>query len=479
MIQTSMIQTSIIQTSAIQTSMIQTSMVQTSMIQTSMIHAIADSTYLYGEPVQGTAYVTFGVKVNQEMRRLPSVKQVSNLDGGVVSLSMEELKAAYPDVRSLVGKSLYVKASVLTQSGSDLVEAEKTGIKIVESPYVVSFKDIPKYFKPGLPLDFTSGDVIVSFSSITENNDLPPVQIQVSHHDGSPARNVRVTLKLLNTAVVVSAGNGRTTINMPADRRPQTITAETTQADLSPKQQARQQVTVQPYVPFNQHQQNYLYISTATNAVSLGDRLSLKLSIAPSDPTHREFIKHITYLVLSTSKIIVAERVVVTGQLVTIVGLTVTPEMMPSFRFVAFYGIPWEGREEVVSDSIWVDVADSCVGGLKVGPVNGVRRDYAPGKSFSFQVRGDPGAKVNLVAVDNAVYLLNQDRLTQRKIWGAVEHGDIGCTRGGGGDARSVFSDAGLLYASSAGFQTQTRQGTLRARSGGRSGMFPGTPIEE
>lgn len=53
---------------------------------------------------------------------------------------------------------------------------------------------------------------------------------------------------------------------------------------------------------------------------------------------------------------------------------------------------------------------------LKVGPVDGIRRDYAPGKSFSFQVKGDPGAKVSLVAVDNAVYLLNRDRLTQRKV---------------------------------------------------------------
>ncbi|XP_054867914.1 uncharacterized protein LOC129349264 isoform X1 [Amphiprion ocellaris] len=44
---------------------------------------------------------------------------------------------------------------------------------------------------------------------------------------------------------------------------------------------------------------------------------------------------------------------------------------------------------------------------LKVGPVDGICRDYAPGKSFSFQIRGDPGAKVSLVAVDNTVYLLN------------------------------------------------------------------------
>uniref|UniRef100_A0A8C9XMR8 Complement component c3b, tandem duplicate 2 n=1 Tax=Sander lucioperca TaxID=283035 RepID=A0A8C9XMR8_SANLU len=393
--------------------------------------------YLYGEPVQGTAYVVFGVKINQEMRRLPSVKQVLDLDEGVIRLSMDEIKRAYTDIRALVGNSVYVKASVLTKSGSDLVEAEKTGIKIVDSPYVVSFKDIPKYFKPGLPLDFT---------------------IQVSHHDGSPARNVPVNVKLQGVSQVVFTSNSRVTINMPSSQQPQTITAETTQADLRPDQQAKQQITVQPYVTFNTRQQNYLHISTGTATVSVEDTLSLKLNIVSANPTLRQYIKHITYLVLNKGKIIVAERVDVTGQLETSVRVTVTPEMMPSFRFVAFYSIPWVGMEEVVPDSIWVDVADSCVGGLKVGPVDGIRRDYTPGKSFTFKIRGDPGAKVSLVAVDNAVYLLNRDRLTQRKIWGAVEQGDIGCSRGGGRDAKEVFSEAGLLYASSAGFQTTTRQ---------------------
>ncbi|XP_032399538.1 complement C3, partial [Etheostoma spectabile] len=285
-----------------------------------------------------------------------------------------------------------------------------------------------------------------------------PFQIQVSHHDGSPARNILVNVKLQGVSQVVSTSNSRVTINMPSSQQPQIITAETTQADLRPDQQAKKQITVQPYVTFNPRQKNYLHISTVTATVSVEDTLSLKLSIVPADPTHRKYIKHITYLVLNKGKIIVAERVDVTGQLVTGVGLKVTPEMMPSFRFVAFYSIPWAGMEEVVPDSIWVDVADSCVGGLKIGPVNDIRRDYTPGKNFSFKIRGDPGSKVSLVAVDNAVYLLNRDRLTQRKIWGVVEQGDIGCTRGGGRDAKAVFSEAGLLYASSAGFQTTTRQ---------------------
>ncbi|XP_061563254.1 complement C3-like [Cololabis saira] len=395
------------------------------------------ASYLYGEPVQGTAYVVFGVKINQEMKRLSSLKQVSNLDGGVVTLSMDEIKAAYPNIRSLVGNSVYVKVSVLTKTGSDLVEAEKTGIKIVESPYVLSFKDMPKYFKPGLPFDFT---------------------IQVSNHDGSPARNVLVKLNLLDTPLTVFAGTARASVNMPNNHLAQTITAVTTQADLRPDQQAKQQITVQPYTTFNRRQQNYLYISTSTNTVSLKERLSLDLSISTSDPSHKELIKHITYLVLNKGRIQSAERVAVTGQIVTSVGLLVTPEMMPSFRVVAFYSIPWNGQEEVVSDSVWIDVTDSCVGGLTVGSADGRPRDHAPGKSLRFQIRGDPGAKVSLVAVDNAVYLLNKNRLTQRKIWDTVEHGDVGCTKGGGRNAAGVFTDAGLLYVSNMGFQTPTRQ---------------------
>uniref|UniRef100_A0A3Q3L7G2 Complement component c3b, tandem duplicate 1 n=1 Tax=Mastacembelus armatus TaxID=205130 RepID=A0A3Q3L7G2_9TELE len=393
--------------------------------------------YLYGEPVQGTAYVVFGVKINKEMRRLPSVKQVSNLDGGVVSLSMEELRGTYPDVRSLVGNSVYVKASVLTKSGGELVEAEKTGIKIVESPYVVSFKDVPKYFKPGLPFDLT---------------------IQVSHHDGSPGRNVPVKLSFLTTPLVISSGTTRASINMPNDQQPQTITAETAQTGLKPEQQAKNQITVQPYIPFNRYRQNYLYISIRSNTVSVGDILSLSLAITAADKTHRHLINHITYLVLNKGKIIRADRLGVTGQLVTNVDLPITPDMMPSVRFVAFYSLPWVGHEEVVSDSVWIDVADTCIGGLNVGPVDGIHRDYVPGKAFSFKVRGDPGAKVSLVAVDNAVYLLNRDRLTQRKIWDIVEQGDISCTRGGGRDATGVFTDAGLLFDSSTGFKTPTRQ---------------------
>ena len=51
-----------------------------------------------------------------------------------------------------------------------------------------------------------------------------------------------------------------------------------------------------------------------------------------------------------------------------------------------------------------------------MGPVEGRHHYPTPGKTFKFNVRGDPGAKVNFVAVDNAVFLLSQERLTQSKV---------------------------------------------------------------
>lgn len=68
---------------------------------------------------------------------------------------------------------------------------------------------------------------------------------------------------------------------------------------------------------------------------------------------------------ISKGKIIIAERLDVANHLISSVGLRITPEMMPSFRFVAFYSLPWETGEEVVSDSIWIDVTDSCAGGVR------------------------------------------------------------------------------------------------------------------
>nr|NP_001116778.1 novel protein similar to vertebrate complement component 3 (C3) precursor [Danio rerio]CAQ13357.1 novel protein similar to vertebrate complement component 3 (C3) [Danio rerio] len=340
--------------------------------------------YLYGAQVKGVAYVLFGIEINGEKKRLTSMKQIDDLNGGSVSLTMEEIKRAYPDINSLLGSTVYVKASVLTSSGSDLVEAEKSGIKIVNSPYMLTIKDTPKYYKPGLPLAMT---------------------VIVSNHDGSPTHNIPVKVTFLESPISVHSGTINIHINMPKT--------------------------------------HILY----------GNSQILK--------------------VLNKGKIIQAGRVNVKGQDVTSVHLLITSEMLPAFRFVAYYVLPWQHRAEVVADSVFVDVEDRCVGSLNVGPVDGeIVSSYSPGSSFKFQVKGDVGAKVSLVAVDNAIFLLSKNRLTQKKVWEVVDQADMGCTAGGGKDNMGVFSDAGLMFHSSTGGSTDSKEVLCRWHEGDSHAVF-------
>lgn len=129
---------------------------------------------------------------------------------------MGEIKKLYPDVRVLVGNSIYVKASVVTASGeeylstisdairvevpvkqpnlvwvltgSDLVDAEKTGVKIVQSPYVVSFKDVVKYFKPGHPFDFTVRTAAAALAFLLQSNQTAQVGVSSADPREQPGR---------------------------------------------------------------------------------------------------------------------------------------------------------------------------------------------------------------------------------------------------------------------------------------------------
>ena len=51
------------------------------------------------------------------------------------------------------------------------------------------------------------------------------------------------------------------------------------------------------------------------------------------------------------------------GQDLVVLALPITPDFIPSFRLVAYYTLLGaNGQREVVADSVWVDVKDSCVG---------------------------------------------------------------------------------------------------------------------
>uniref|UniRef100_A0A671Y0V7 NTR domain-containing protein n=1 Tax=Sparus aurata TaxID=8175 RepID=A0A671Y0V7_SPAAU len=376
--------------------------------------------YLPGEEVDGMAFVVFGVMQEGLKRSFPgSLQRVQIARGvGLVSLRREHITQTFPNILDLVGSSIYVAVSVLTESGGEMVEEELRGIQIVTSPYTIHFKKTPKYFKPGMVFD---------------------VAVEVVNPDETPAQGVAVVVDPGQvTGVTEANGMARITINTVETSGQLQITAKTSDPHITLERQASATMTALPHATKSN---KYMHIGVNTAEVTLGENLKVIFMLT----NHEQM--DITYLILSRGQLVKKGRYHARGQVMISLVIPITKEMLPSFRIIAFYHTD---DNEVVSDSVWVDVKDSCMGSLKLESSRPAP-SYEPRKMFRLKVTGDPAATVGLVAVDKGAYDLNNKHgLTQKKVWDIVEKSDTGCTPGGGKDSMSVFYDAGLLFESTA-----------------------------
>ncbi|XP_014873776.1 complement C3-like isoform X1 [Poecilia latipinna] len=371
----------------------------------------------FGEAVDGTAYVLFGVVQDGRKKSFPdSLQKIKILEGdGVARLTREQITQTFPNIAELVGSSIFVAVSVLTKNGAEMVESELGGIKIASYPYTILFRRTPKFFKPCMPLDVT---------------------VEVVNPDDSPAPGVTVVVDPGNMEAVTSEnGIARFSINSFQSSQAVFIGAKTKDPKIPAMRQAFASMTARPY---KTKSNSYLYMSLDSAEVELGGTIKVDLFVGRQEREHR----YITYLILSRGQLVKHGRYQMSGQMLMRQSLPVTKEMLPSFRIIAYYH---PNSEEVVADSVWVDVKDSCMGSLSLKPVRPAAF-YAYRSSFSLKITADPEATVGLVAIDKSVSALNRKhRLTQKKIWDMVEEYDPGCTAGGGEDGMHVFYDAGLL----------------------------------
>ncbi|XP_030585760.1 complement C3-like isoform X2 [Archocentrus centrarchus] len=388
------------------------------------------ATYLFGEEVDGSAYGIFGVVHQDQKTSLTASLQKVSIENGIgsITLKKEHINQTFENIYNLVGSSIFAAVSVLTDSGSEMAEAELTGVQIVTSPYAIHFKKTSRYFKPGLSFD---------------------VAIEVLNPDGTPAQGVPVVTDIGNVRGVTAAnGMARLTINTVNNRQPLTITAKTDDPQLSLGRQASATMTALPYTS---QSNSYIHIGVDTAEIKHGQNMKINLHLTGQENVQRD----ITYLILSRGQLVNYGRYRTSGQIMISIIITVTKDLLPSFRIIAYYH---PNDNEVVSDSVWVDVEDSCMGSLKLEPEGG-SKVFEPRKRFILKITGDPEATVGLVAVDKGVYILNsKHRLTQKKVWDTVEKYDTGCTPGGGKDGMSVFYDAGLLFESNTASGTPQRQ---------------------
>ncbi|XP_060109217.1 A.superbus venom factor 1-like [Heteronotia binoei] len=398
------------------------------------------ASFHYGKRVRGVALVLFGVLEDGKKLSIPnSLDRIPVIDGEgerEAVLTKRLLQKQFATPRDLVGHFIYVSVTVMTEAGNDMVLAELSGIKIVTSPYEIHFTKTPKYFKPGMPYVLT---------------------VFVTNPDGSPASNIPVALEpMAAQAVTQNNGMAKLILNAPVDEQQLRITVKTRHEKLQENAQASNTILANAYQTHRQSG-NYLHLAVAAGELKAGDTLPINFIVKTRSLPAMDQIPYFTYIIMTKGKIFKTGRQLkAPGQNPVTMSLPITPDLIPSFRIVAYFQI---GNNEIVADSVWVDVKDTCMGTLVVkGATKADDKIHSPSKSMKIKLEGDRDAYVGLVAVDKGVYALNKKyKLTQAKIWDTVEKSDIGCTVGSGRNNVGVFADAGLALETSNRISTPQR----------------------
>nr|XP_003216856.2 PREDICTED: venom factor [Anolis carolinensis] len=394
--------------------------------------------YLYKQNVEGVAFVLFGVKIDSEKKSIPdSLRRIPIRNGKANAvLARDMFQSRFRNLTELVGHSLYISVTVMTESGSDMVMAERGGINIVTSPYQILFTKTPKFFKPGMPYE---------------------LMVFITNPDGSPAARVPVISEPIRAeATTQNDGTAKLILNTPADKRELSVTVKTNQERLSDERQATKTMVATAYQTQG-GSGNYLHLAVSATDLKAGNSLPVNFNIKSNDLSTMNEIRYFTYIILSKGRILkVGRQPRSAGQNLVTMSLPITPNLIPSFRILAYYQVR---NREIVADSVWVDVEDTCMGKLVVkGASEADNQIHQPGTAMEIKVEGDANARVGLVAVDKAVYVLNKKhKISQTKIWDIVEKSDIGCTAGSGRDNMGVFEDAGLALETSNKLSTKQR----------------------
>ncbi|XP_075042622.1 complement C4-like [Mixophyes fleayi] len=381
-----------------------------------------EARYVYGEPIDGVAYIRLGI-INQKGERtiLQGLeKQVKLVDGqGTVQISKDGIvKKINQPQENLLESILYIAASVMEKASGTLEEKELNSVKFVTSPYRLDVSKTKKYYTPG-------------FST--------QIVVEVTYTDGSPASGVLVSFSKSNIELnsFPSDDNGVAAhmVNTDAKEKSLGITIR------AGGKEGRQVETIN-LIPYSSTTKSFLHLEIVNQVLSPGE--SLKVTMKADTPNPGS-VKTIYYMVLSKGQTL--DLKFISRSELMVLTIPVTAKMVPSFRIIAYYFL----NSEIVANSAWVDVTDVCEGKLQI--TTNVVDQIQPGDTFQMTLYTDDTTSVALSAVDTAVYLLNsKNKLTPNKVFKAMNAYDLGCSAGGGKDYKSVFIDAGLAFVSSAGY---------------------------
>ncbi|NXP94200.1 CO4 protein, partial [Passerina amoena] len=395
-----------------------------------------EAKHSYGKEIQGAAYVRFGIiDENENKIFIPGLEQQLSIQNGKGRVTLntplleEKLRKS---ISTLEGFHLYVAVTTVETASGEMREEELSSVKFVRSPYALDLSNTKKYFVPGAPFS---------------------VMASATWVDGTPAAFLFITATLTlpgkppvkKTASCNREGLVSITFNIPKDAQVLEIKGEEGKERLETPEASIRAERYQSASP------NYLSISIPHTVVAPGDTLPITLN--DIHQPGRANIGYFYYMVVAKGQAELLGRVPSSNK---VINLKITENMVPAFRFLAYYFTENEGQQEIIADSVWVDVMDVCEGKIKVRTE---QETYEPADQVNLQIETDHAGKVALAVVDKAVFILNKkNKLTAKKVFNAMNSYDLGCSVGGGANSIQVFTDVGLAFISDT-IQSSLREG--------------------
>ncbi|GFN82626.1 complement component 3 [Plakobranchus ocellatus] len=407
---------------------------------TDWINFLVTGKYVYGRPVQGRVEIQLGVwDENDGVSLLPHRYSGEMKDGEYRAYS-RMTRVFPPDKTFPKGKRLYVSANVTETGTGENHTIVDTSTFISQPYYFVDFQNADENFKPGFP--FTLKADVKSMSGIPTPGVDIAIKYSIKDKRGIELRIPRHSKKQFYRK---ADKNGRMveTFDLPQ----QTNSVEFVVSVLDWARNTYNSYKYSPYKLFSKSKE-YIHISMTSPIKTRRDgKVRLLYTKASASPRSASATPtYITIQVLSKGQVVHMDSTVKNADGRSIVKLPkfLYKQVSPSMRIVAYYHV----QGEFVMDSLLVDTKDTCLEELqlsKPGGWLGSPLPYLPKEKYEMEIYGGSYMRVGLVAVDEAVFLLNDKQtLTRESFFEDLNRHDLGRGEGDGRDFTSVLFNSGL-----------------------------------
>lgn len=414
--------------------------------------------YVFGKPVKGHVTVTFGLIWHGHVFTLGKKRNLElNATGqAVCQIPISELKLPIESVWFPNGGKLHIEAAITEYASGKIERSRDTSVVFAESLHTIKFTRSSRHFKPGLTYSLKV--------DVVKANGLPDTNLRLKvvceGQIGDPYLPIPALTSPGIDGVYRTDDKGHLVVEYLIASDFKRLQFKVTAKEDGGNEGEEDRAAVYfGAVPFYSKSGTFLQVDAiATAANRRGEELEVGEYITVTTQyTSSEDLQVVNLVVLSRGRIVWQTRTHNLGSNSTVFYFPLTHVMAPASRILAFSIRGHQPGAEVIADSVWLDMKHTCYGEIKLTLSEDNPTSFRPGDIGSLNVDGLPFMRVGLLAVDQAVYLLNQKTITRESVFEELLQHDLGCGHGGGDSSAGVFRGSGLTVLTNAGLTTLPR----------------------